>query len=165
MKLLFPTAALALSLAVAGTASAGNLASAVTAALGEHADFQSASTALNKDPYPDAIVLVRSANWCGSGGCSLLIFKGTKTGYKLLSSSTISNPPIRILTSSHYGWRDLIVYSNGTGNVLLRFNGSRYPLNPSLQPAPTEKQLRSAVEVIGQAPNKSFKPTPLRGSA
>jgi hypothetical protein len=165
MKRLFPTAALVLGVALAGSSKASNLESAVTAALGESVAFQSASARLNQDSCPDAIVLVSSNNWCGSGGCTLLIFKGTPGGYSLVSRSTISSPPIRLLPSSHFGWRDLIVYSNGSGNAILRFNGTRYPLNPSLQPAPTRRQLRSAVEVIGQAPNKSFKPNLLRRSA
>jgi hypothetical protein len=114
---------------------------------------------LNQDARPDAVVLVRSASWCGSGGCTMLIFKGTANGYSLVSRSTITAPPIRVLPTSQFGWSDLVVHSNGTGDVVLQFDGSRYPYNPSLQSAPTSQQLRSAVEVLGSASNTSFKVT------
>jgi hypothetical protein len=137
-----------------------SLESAVAAALGETVEFTRAPIDLNQDGRADAVVLVRDANWCGSGGCFMLIFKGTAKGYSLVSRSTITSTPVRILPSSHFGWRDLIVYSNGTGDVVLRFNGVRYPFNPSLELAPTPNQLQSAVEVLGPPPNNSSKVTP-----
>ena len=142
--------------AIAATTS---LESAVAAALGERVEFTPAAVDLNRDGRADAVILVRSAHWCGSGGCTMLIFKGTANGYALVSRSTISAPPIRVLPTSQFGWSDLIAHSNGAGDVFLRFDGVGYPSNPSLQSAPTPKQLRSAVEVLGSASNHSFKVT------
>jgi hypothetical protein len=137
-----------------------SLEAAVAAALGEPIAFARADVDLNQDAHTDAIVLLRSANWCGSGGCTMLIFKGTASGYSLVSRSTITAPPIRVLPTSQFGWSDLVVHSNGTGDVVLRFDGAGYPSNPSLQTAPTAKQLGSAVKVLGSASNNSFKVTP-----
>ncbi|MGG6463585.1 hypothetical protein [Solilutibacter silvestris] len=108
---------------------------------------------LNGDSLPDALVLLQGNKWCGSGGCTLLILKGTSAGYSLISHNTISAAPIRILKSSHLGWKDLIVHSNGTGDVLLIYNHSKYPFNPSLQPKATIKQIHSSSELKPDAPN------------
>ena len=143
-----------------------SLAQAVAEALGSaDVSFEHASATLNNDALPDAVVLVQGTDWCGSGGCTFLVLQGTPAGYALISRSTITTPPIRALQSSHFGWKDLIVHSNGTGEVLLQFDGTSYPSNPSLERGPSPEQLRSAQEILGQAPNNSFKPKPLRGSA
>jgi hypothetical protein len=136
------------------------LRSAVAAALGQRADFVHASVELNQDSRADAIVLVRGAEWCGTGGCVMLVFRGIPGGFALVSRSTITSAPVRVLPTSRLGWRDLIVHSNGIGDVVLHFNGTRYPSNPSLQSAPTPQQLRSAVVVLGQASDSSLKLTP-----
>ena len=152
------SAVIAMVLLVASYPAAGSytasLAAAAVSVLGKGADFSHALVDLNRDSHPDAIVLARGPKWCGSGGCVMLIFKGTPRGYVLVSRSTITAPPISLLPSSHLGWTDLIVHSNGTGDVVLRFDGSRYPHNPSLAPAATPQQKRSAVEILSQASNQ-----------
>ena len=149
VKSLSFAAALLLLPGAAIDAKPASLESAVAAALGERVGFVHASVDLNRDARPDAVVLVRSARWCGSGGCTMLVFRGTAEGYSPVSRSTVAAPPIRVLPTSQFGWSDLIVHSKGVGDVVLRFDGSRYPGNPSLQPTPTSRQLRSAVEVLG----------------
>ena len=100
---------------------------------------------LNDDKIAEAIVLFDAPDSCGTGGCKLEIYRGTKSGFQLLSSSTITLSPIRVTSEKRYGWRTLIVLSGGTGNVLLRFNGSKYPLNPSQQPTANPLQINSAI--------------------
>jgi len=103
---------------------------------------------LNEDSTPDAVVLVTDPYYCGSGGCSMLILRGTKGAFKLLSSSTITREPILVLPEKRYGWHTLSVWCSGggisLGQVLMRFNGSRYPLNPSMQPKASTLKLRDA---------------------
>jgi len=110
--------------------------------------YRSAFVDLNDDTIADAIVLFDAAGFCGTGGCNLEFYRGTKTGLEFLSGSTISIPPIRVTSEKQYGWKTLIVSSGGTGTVLLRFNGSRYPLNPSLQPKATRAQINAALTVL-----------------
>lgn len=105
---------------------------------------------LNGDNISDAIVLFEDAESCGTGGCNMEIYRGTKTGFEYLSGSTITLPPIRVMSENRQGWKTLIVSSGGTGNVLMKFNGSRYPLNPSLQPKATPSAIKSAVTVLEQ---------------
>jgi len=104
---------------------------------------------LDGDEHPDAIVLLEGRDWCGSGGCTLLIFRAVKDSFALLSGSTITYEPIRVSPETTHGWKTLIVFSNGTGNVVMRFSGRRYPPNPSLQPKATPAQVEAAQVVIG----------------
>jgi hypothetical protein len=106
--------------------------------------FRHALTDLNGDGRADAVVLLQGRNWCGSGGCTMLIFRGTNGGFAFVSGSTITREPIRISTDKRKGWKTLIVYSKSKGDVLMRFNGKRYPLNPSSQPKATPEQVHAA---------------------
>jgi len=105
---------------------------------------------LNDDGIRDAIVLITDPDYCGSGGCSMLIVRGTSKGFRLVSSSTISRSPIFVSTERRYGWRTLLVTVGGGGarygQVVMRFNGTRYPLNPSLQPYAKPGDLSAATE-------------------
>ncbi|MES2403474.1 MAG: hypothetical protein V4567_03930 [Pseudomonadota bacterium] len=55
--------------------------------------FEYALAVLNDDGRQDAIVLMRGQEWCGSGGCMMWIFRGTRTGFVFVSGSTITSPP------------------------------------------------------------------------
>jgi hypothetical protein len=116
---------------------------------GEHEipTFRYALTDLDGDGRVDAVVLLSGSSWCGSGGCNMLVFRGRRDGFTFVSGSTLANPPIRVSPEKAHGWRTLIVYSKGKGDVLMRFDGKRYPLNPSLQPKTTHIQL-SAAQVV-----------------
>jgi hypothetical protein len=96
---------------------------------------------LNGDGQADAVILL-TGEYCGSGGCTLLVLRGSEGSFKLISSSTTSSDPIRVLEETNYGWKSLLVNSHSIGEVVMRFNGVKYPLNPSLQPVATEKQAR-----------------------
>jgi len=52
---------------------------------------------LSGDGRPEAIVLLQGTDWCGSGGCTMLVFRGTATGFGFVSRSTITYEPIRVL--------------------------------------------------------------------
>lgn len=95
--------------------------------------FRYAAVDLNQDGISDALVLLQSQDWCGSGGCTLLVFKGlADQSYQLISQSTVTDTPIYLLSSSQHGWRDFSVYTRGTGQVLMQFDGQKYPSNPSM---------------------------------
>lgn len=101
----------------------------------EDVNFEAAFADLNNDGINDGIVLLEGANWCGSGGCTLLVFEGLENGeYKLASKSTVASAPVYVLEATSQGWSDLSVYSSGKGQVVLKWGGSNYPSNPSLQP-------------------------------
>src|SRR5262245_17025164 len=103
---------------------------------------------LNGDGRSDAIVLFESKEMCGTGGCAMVVFRGQVDQFSVVSNSTITNAPIRVLPDRLHGWSTLIVATGGVGDVVMRFNGTIYPLNPSLQPKATNPQLTAARIVI-----------------
>lgn len=105
---------------------------------------------INNDSKKDAVVLLNDRNYCGSGGCNLYIFQRTNSGFKYISKSMITKPPISLLNSKKHGWNTLVVNTGGIGAVLMEFNGSRYPLNPSLQARATKEQINSAKVILGK---------------
>jgi len=111
------------------------LASAIKAFTKDDSSYQVAYADLNNDGINDSIVLLEGANWCGSGGCTMLVFEGLEGGdFKLASKSTVASAPIYVLEKDSNGWSDLSVYTKDKGQVMLKWGGSNYPSNPSLQP-------------------------------
>jgi|SRR5271170_235478 len=112
--------------------------------------FDYALVDLNGDGIPDAFVLFKGP-YCGSGGCTLEILRGTKDGFEYISGSTISREPIQILAEKRFDWHSFTVWVVGGGakpcNAPMRFNGQQYPLNPSMAPCATPAQLQSATPV------------------
>jgi hypothetical protein len=113
--------------------------------------FDFALVDLNDDGISDAIVLFKGPEDCGSGGCSLEVYRGTKRGFEFVSGSTISREPIQILPERRFGWHSFTVSVRGGGaracDAVMRYDGHRYPLNPSLAPCATPAQLQSGTPV------------------
>jgi len=85
---------------------------------------------LNNDGKKEVFVALISPYFCGSGGCTMLILN---PDFTLHSKMTVVNDfPIHASSKSTKGWRDLIIKSRSVH--LLKYNGKRYPANPSTQP-------------------------------
>jgi hypothetical protein len=102
--------------------------------------YKLAEVDLNGDGRPDSIVYLTDPNFCGSGGCNLYVLSPVSGSYRLLMRATIVQLPIRLLPSLSHGWRDIGVTVSGGGIVrpyeaALKFDGHRYPSNPSMPPA------------------------------
>lgn len=114
--------------------------------------YTHAFTDLNDDGIDDAVVLITDRQYCGSGGCSFVVFQGVADGFKVISASTITKEPILLLPEKKQGWHTLSVFVAGggakPGQVMLRFNGKRYPGNPSMQPQATKHDLHGATTLI-----------------
>lgn len=106
---------------------------------------------LNGDGRPEAIVYLTGAEWCGSGGCTLLVLEQSGDGFTVRGRTTITRAPIAVLPSTSHGWRDLVVQVSGggarPGQAVLPFRGDRYASNPTLPPA-HRLGLREAPEVL-----------------
>ncbi|WP_445925147.1 hypothetical protein, partial [Leptodesmis sp.] len=64
---------------------------------------------LNGDGTRDAIVVLSTSYWCGTGGCTMLVLEGQKDKtFRLVSESTLVRPPVTVSDSKTNGWRDLI---------------------------------------------------------
>lgn len=105
---------------------------------------------LNGDNRDDAIVLLVGPFWCGTGGCTMLVFRATdEGGYSFVSDSSVTIEPIRVGAGANNGWKNLIVDTKGPGDVVLAFDGTRYPANPSTQPRATAAQISAAKTILG----------------
>ncbi len=104
------------------------------------ARYFSAFVDLNGDGSEESIVYLSGRGWCGSGGCTTLILAPKGSSYRIVTSITITWPPIRVLTSKTNGWHDVGVWVQGGGiqpgyEAELSFDGKTYPSNPSIPPA------------------------------
>ena len=129
---------------VATTARAGNTSSeGVTAYVRQTlhiSSYRRADADLNGDGHKEIFVYVTDQDYCGSGGCNLYVLSPQRSSFRVVLRSTITWPPIRVLSTSTHGWRDIGVTVAGGGInpayvARLRFDGHRYPSNPSVPPA------------------------------
>jgi hypothetical protein len=101
--------------------------------------YSSAFVDLKDDGTEEVIVYVSGRTWCGSGGCTMLILAPEGTSYRVVTRTTITRPPIRILNTKSNGWHDISVVVVGGGiagsEAVLPFDGKTYPSNPSVPPA------------------------------
>ncbi len=86
---------------------------------------------LNDDGKNEIFVGFRGPYFCGSGGCTqyLLDYQG-----KIITRFTVSGYPIVIDTNKTNGYKDLFIHS-GRKDRIVKFDGRKYPSNPSLLPA------------------------------
>jgi hypothetical protein len=107
---------------------------------------------LNGDGKLDAIVFASGYPLCGSGGCVMLIFKGVKVGFQLITEMSVSRPPLIVLSTKTKGWNDLVMRVSGGGikpfYSLLKFNGKSYPENPTVEPEIPKKGRLEGVEYL-----------------
>jgi hypothetical protein len=104
------------------------------------ARFSYALIDLNGDGMREAIVRIVDSQVCGSGGCSMYILRRQGSRYRVVNWTSITRPPIRVLTTRSHGWRDISVFVQGGGIIRgyearLPFDGKAYPLNPTMPPA------------------------------
>ena len=79
-----------------------------------------------------------------------MVFQNLGDDYKFISKSTITRTPISVAKTTSNGWKDFIVWSRGTGFVLMQYDGDEYPHNPSLEPPVSDAQALEASLVISE---------------
>lgn len=94
--------------------------------------YEIARTDLDADGKEDVLALMNGKSaYCGSGGCTLFILKGTGKGFTSLGSVKVVNAPIHVRKSTTNGFRDLLVTVRGGGATpglaSLTFDGKAYP--------------------------------------
>ena len=119
---------------------------------------------LNGDSTPDALVLLTGPYWCGTGGCTMLVFQGKDTNFTFVSSSTLVRPPVTVSETRTKGWRDLVLTVSGGGmpakTVALKFDGKKYPRNPSVQSALPAGAATKGLVLFPEGTNPERLPTP-----
>jgi len=99
--------------------------------------YSSALVDLNDDGTKEVIVYLSGRGWCGTGGCVMLILAPDGECYRLVTETTITRPPIRVLATKSNGWHDISVLVAGGGiqpgyEAELSFDGETFPSNPSV---------------------------------
>lgn len=99
---------------------------------------------LDADGRPELIVHVAGPMVCGTGGCNTVVLTKDGEGLREVASIAVTRPPIVVAETSSNGWRDLLVSVSGGGIAAhlarLRFDGSSYPANPTVEPAEALQQ-------------------------
>lgn len=85
---------------------------------------------LNGDGQNEIFVGFTGGYFCGSGGCTIMLLENKG---KVITQFTVSEYPVVVDNNKTNGWSDLIINSNGK-NHLMKFDGKKYPSNPSVQP-------------------------------
>jgi hypothetical protein len=122
--------------------------------LPDGAGFKLADVDLHGDGQRETLIYVANPDFCGSGGCNLYVLAPRARTYRIMMRATIVQLPIRVLRSSHHGWRDIGVTVFGGGIIhpyeaVLRFDGRRYPQNPTVPPAVPVREAAGEI-VIGR---------------
>jgi len=130
----------------------------------EHAVAQVAGTPLPEhlaalyDLHPggarEALVYLSGSEWCGSGGCTLLVFEQHDARWHPVSRITLVRPPIRALPVASGGWAALFVQVSGGGIINgytaeLPFGANGYASNPTIPPAHPITGQPGGVTIIG----------------
>ncbi|MEZ9190524.1 COG3650 family protein [Vibrio sp. 10N.222.52.C3] len=93
--------------------------------------------------------LFAQLDWCGSGGCTLLIFENHQDNWRFNSRVTLVKGDIRLGKSQNHGWQDLIFNVSGGGATpakhTLSYSGVSYPLNPSVAPVADDADISDVV--------------------
>ena len=102
--------------------------------------YKGADADLNGVGLKESFIYVTDPDYCGSGGCSLVVLSPRGNSYAVVMRTTVTNLPITVLRTAAYGWLDVGVTVEGAGIIRpyvarLRFNGHRYPSNPTIPPA------------------------------
>lgn len=87
---------------------------------------------LNDDGVAEMIALFRDPSYCGSGGCTLLVFGQSANTTRRIATITVADDPIHVSARKDHGWRALAVRAGSRNARLLRFDGHSYPGNASL---------------------------------
>ena len=128
--------------AVTPESGAGGVPESIPAFLRDHAGegegtWRAAAVDLDGDGADEVVAYVMGGMWCGSGGCNALILAPEGDGWRVVTETSVTQTPIRVLDTSTNGWRDLSVGVGGggreSGQVRLTFDGAGYATNPTVE--------------------------------
>jgi len=103
----------------------------------------------------EVLVYLPGSDYCGSGGCTSLVFAFRGGDYLLVSRLSLTRPPVMVSSHRTNGWKDLVIFVSGGGiqpgyYAVLRFDGQKYPENPTtVQATPLKKGVRCVAYLAG----------------
>jgi heat shock protein HslJ len=85
---------------------------------------------LNGDKQDEVLAYVAGRDFCGTGGCPLLLLARDAKGYRVINSFPVSRLPVTVSPRRTGGWTDLVRLESGGGApasyVTHTFDGTRY---------------------------------------
>ena len=103
--------------------------------------YAAAAVHLSESAKDNAVIIyIMGQNWCGSGGCRMLVLEPDGNSYRVIGETTVTHLPIRVLRGMTKGKHEIGVRVQGGGiqpvyEAILPFDGKTYPSNPSMPPA------------------------------
>ena len=95
---------------------------------------------LNNDGKDEYLVELIGSDWCGSGGCTVLILD---KNFKLNTKITVVNDPVYVGASNNketnMGYANIYIQNKDGSVAKLAWNGKKYPTNPSIAPKTDKK--------------------------
>ncbi|MBD1362636.1 hypothetical protein IDJ77_02335 [Mucilaginibacter sp. ZT4R22] len=107
---------------------------------------------LNNDGKREYFIGLIGPYFCGSGGCTCLLLNAK---YQIINRFTVTNFPITILENKPGKWANLVIESSGKHH-LLKYDGVKYPSNPSMQQTIVGKSSDSLKTVLNNLKVNSF---------
>lgn len=102
-------------------------------------------TDLDQDGWQDALIYLTApyGQWCNKNGCTVLVLHAQKDGFTITGEIYPIRPPFYISDTFSNGWRNIIVHVSGrtekAKDIILRFDGTKYPRNPENIPTGNKK--------------------------
>ena len=95
---------------------------------------------LNGDERADALVYLTGPDWCGSSGCTVLVFEAMDEidaeefgAYRPAAEISLVNGPVHVVDTDRI-WSDLVARADDGTLRRLRFDGESYPPSPGSAP-------------------------------
>ncbi|WP_293824276.1 hypothetical protein [uncultured Brevundimonas sp.] len=122
-------------------------------------------TAANTPDGAMTVVYLTGPNWCGSGGCRLLVLDRAGGAYRSIGEIGVARAPIRLLERQSHGLRDLAVQVAGGGIVegyeaAVPFDGRRYASNPTVAPSARIEDAPGETLIRADEPGRPLVPAP-----
>ena len=93
---------------------------------------------VNGDGREDALVYLTDQDWCGSGGCTVLVFEAMDEidaeemgPYRPAAEISLMHGPVLVANARSGEWCDLVVEDETGTARRLSFNGETYPYSPA----------------------------------
>jgi hypothetical protein len=108
----------------------------------------------NKDEY---LVGLIGGDWCGSGGCTMLLFTNAM---KLNTRMTVVEFPVYIGAPGGKevtkGYSNIYIENRNGSVVKIAWNGKKYPTNPSIAPKADKKIINGKFKFLNIAKQNQF---------
>lgn len=112
---------------------------------------------LNDDGKDEYLVELTGGDWCGSGGCTVLILD---KNFKLNTRMTVVNAPIYVGApggkETTKGYSNIYIQNRDGSITKMAWNGKKYPTNPSIATKVDKKIIVGKFKFLNIADQKQF---------